>query len=189
MRADEIREILEGSNALLQGHFLLTSGLHSPNYLEKFRLLQDPSHTEYFCTKIADRFRDEGVETVAGPALGGIILAYEVARQLGVNGVYAEREGEERVFRRGQSISPGERVLIVDDILTTGGSVREMVEAVAKARGEIVGIGLLIDRSSDVPEFNVPLYTCHRLDIPTYPPEECPQCKAGQPLTRHGSQV
>ena len=189
MSEDEVREILESSNALLQGHFLLTSGLHSPNYLEKFRLLQNPSYTGYFCTKIADHFRGEGVQTVAGPSLGGIILAYEVARQLGVSGIYAEREGEERVFRRGQSISPGERVLIVDDILTTGGSVREMVEAVEKARGEIVGIGLLIDRSGDMPEFRVPLYTCCRLEIPTYQPEECPQCKAGKPLTRHGSQV
>ena len=189
MSDDKVRDILEGSNALLQGHFLLTSGLHSPSYLEKFRLLQDPLHTEYFCKKIADHFRGEGVETVAGPALGGIILAYEVARQLGVGGIYAEREGEERVFRRGQSVSPGERVLIVDDILTTGGSIREMEEAVEKAGGEIVGIGLLIDRSGDVPEFKAPLYSCYRLEIPTYQPEECPQCKAGQPLTRHGSQL
>jgi len=130
---------------MLEGHFLLSSGLHSPIYWEKFRILQHPEFTGELCRLIADHFRVMGVGAVAGPALGGAVLAYEVARLLGVKAVYAERGEEGRAFRRGQTISPGEKVLIVDDVLTTGGSLREMLEAVKKVDDKVT------DPKSEVP--------------------------------------
>ena len=186
MLPDEIEKILEESKAVLHGHFLLTSGLHSPTYLEKFRLLQFPSHTVRLCSLIADHFRESGVQVVAGPTLGGVILAFEVARQLGVRGIYAERVDGTRVFRRGLSIASGDRVLVVDDILTTGGSVREVINAARKAGGHVLGAGVLIDRSDGDLDLRTPLFSCYRLAIPTYPPDQCPECKKEVPLSRPG---
>jgi len=180
-------EILQKSGALLKGHFLLTSGLHSPAYWEKFRVLQFPDLTEQLCRMIADHFRHEKVQVVAGPTTGGIILAFEVARQLGVRGIFAEKEDEERSFRRGFTVEAGERVLIVDDILTTGSSIREVIHAVQKLNGNIIGIGVLVDRSGPAPEFGYPLFSCHRAATVTYRPEECPLCAARVPLVKPGS--
>jgi orotate phosphoribosyltransferase len=185
--AEETEEIFRKSGALLQGHFLLTSGLHSPVYWEKFSVLQYPRYTEQLCRMIADRFLNGDVQVVAGPTTGGIILAFEVARQLGVRDIFAEKEGEERSFRRGFTINPGERVLIVDDILTTGGSVREVIDAVVKLRGNIIGIGVLVDRSDGTLDLGYPLFSCHRAATVAYRPEECPLCAAGVPLTKPGS--
>ena len=184
---ENIEEIFEKSGALLKGHFLLTSGLHSPIYWEKFRVLQFPHYTGQLCGMIADHFRKEEIQVVAGPTTGGIILAYEVARQLGVRSVFAEKEGEERAFRRDFSIDAGERVLIVDDILTTGGSIREVIAAVTKLGGKIIGIGVLVDRSEQDQEFSVPLFSCHRAVTTTYQPEDCPLCAARIPLVKPGS--
>jgi orotate phosphoribosyltransferase len=170
----------------LEGHFLLTSGLHSPVYWEKFRVLQHPQYTEKLCQLIAEHFRKDRVQVVAGPTTGGIILAFEVARQLGVKGIFAEKEGEGRAFRRGFTINPGERVLIVDDILTTGGSILEVIQAVNKLKGDIVGIGVLVDRSEQPKDFGVPLFSCLRSQTVTYRPEECPLCVAGVRLVRLG---
>lgn len=185
--AGKTEDIFQKAGALLKGHFLLTSGLHSPAYWEKFRILQFPSYTEQLCRMIADHFRRQNVQVVAGPTTGGIILAFEVARQLGVRGIFAEKEGEERNFRRGFSIDPGERVLIVDDILTTGSSIQEVIAAVNKLDGNIVGIGVLVDRSGQAPDFGYPLFSCHRAATVTYRPEECPLCAAGVPLVKPGS--
>ncbi len=185
--AGKTEDIFQKSGALLKGHFLLTSGLHSPAYWEKFRILQFPGYTEQLCRMIADHFRRENVQVVAGPTTGGIILAFEVARQLGVRGIFAEKEDEERNFRRGFSIDPGERVLIVDDILTTGSSVHEVIAAVNKLGGNIIGIGVLVDRSGQAPDFGFPLFSCHRTATVTYRPEECPLCAAGVPLVKPGS--
>lgn len=181
-------EIFEQSGTVLRGHFSLTSGLHSPVYWEKFRVLQYPAHTEELCRFIANHYRHQNPQVVAGPAIGGIILAYETARQLGIRGIFAEKEpGEEtRAFGRGFSISPGERVLIVDDILTTGKSIREVMAAVAKAGGELVGIGVLVDRSQTGTDFGVPLFCCLRAPTVTYHPESCPLCARGIPLTKRG---
>jgi orotate phosphoribosyltransferase len=180
-------EIFQKSGAVLKGHFLLTSGRHSPVYWEKFKVLQFPNYTEQLCRMIADHFRKQNIGVVAGPTTGGIILAFEVARQLGVRGIFAEKEGaEERAFRRGFTINPGERVLIVDDILTTGGSIREVMAAVNKLGGKIIGVGVLVDRSEKRIEFGVPLFSCHRSETITYPPENCPLCAAGIPLVRPG---
>lgn len=185
---DSVEEIFEKSGALLRGHFLLSSGLHSPVYWEKARVLQYPEYTEELCGMIADHFRESGVQVVAGPTTPGIIISYEVARQLGVRGIFAEREESGgRVFRRGFRIDPGERVLIVDDILTRGGSIRDVVEAVNKTNGDIVGIGVLVDRSPEKVEFGVPFFSCHRTEVITYAPEECPLCADGIPLIKPGS--
>ena len=183
----ETEEIFQKSGALLKGHFLLTSGLHSPIYWEKFRILQFPSYTEQLCRMIAGHFRREKVQVVAGPTTGGIILAFEVARQLGVRGIFAEKEGEERSFRRGFGIDAGERVLIVDDILTTGSSIREVIAAVKKLGGNIIGIGVLVDRSEQAPDFGFPVFSCHRSATVTYRPEDCPLCAAKVPLIKPGS--
>ena len=185
----DIQDILETSKTILHGHFLLTSGLHSPTYLEKFRLLQFPSYTEYLCGMIADHYRGKGVQVVAGPAMGGIILAYEVARQLKVRSIFAERVDRKRVFQRGLSIAQREKVLIVDDILTTGGSIQETVGTVNEAGGLALGTAVLIDRSIGELDLGLPLFSCYRLAIPTYPPNECPQCVAGIPLSRRGGGV
>ena len=184
---DNVEEIFQQAGALLKGHFLLTSGLHSPVYWEKFRILQFPNYTERLCQMIANHFRKQKIQVVAGPTTGGIILAFEVARQLGGRGIFAEKEGEERAFRRGFGINPGERVLIVDDILTTGSSIREVMSAVNKLGGKIIGIGVLVDRSGQKTDFGVPLFSCHRAITTTYKPEDCPLCAAKIPLVKPGS--
>ena len=182
-------EIFEKSGTVLKGHFTLTSGLHSPVYWEKFRVLQYPAYTEDLCRLIANHYRDQNIRVVAGPTTGGIILAYETARQLGVRGIFAEKETgkDERTFGRGLIISPGERVLIVDDILTTGKSVREVIKAVAETGGELAGIGVLVNRSEAEADFGVPLFSCYRAPTVTYPPQSCPLCAQGIPLTKRGS--
>jgi orotate phosphoribosyltransferase len=184
---ENTEEIFEKSGAILKGHFLLASGLHSPVYWEKFKVLQYPNYTQQLCRLIADHFRKQKVQVVAGPTTGGIILAFEVARQLGVRGIFAEKEGEkERAFRRGFGIDPGERVLIVDDILTTGSSIRQVIAAATKQGGTIIGIGVLVDRSEQKMDFSVPLFSCHRAETITYPPQDCPLCAANIPLVRPG---
>ena len=182
----EIMQIFKDAGAVLEGHFLLTSGLHSPVYWEKFRVLQYPNYTEKLCKLIALHFKNDDIQVVAGPTTGGIILAFEVARQLGVKGIFAEKEGEERVFRRGFTINPGERVLIVDDVFTTGGSITEVVKAVRKLEGNIIGIGVLLDRSEQKKDFGVPLFSCLSVTTITYKPAECPLCAAGIPLVKPG---
>ena len=185
--SNNTEEIFQKSGALLKGHFLLTSGLHSPVYWEKSRVLQFPNYTEQLCRMIANHFRKQEIQVVAGPTTGGIILAFEVAKQLGIRGIFAEKEGEERTFRRGFNIDPGERVLIVDDILTTGSSIREVIGAVNKLGGKIIGIGVLVDRSEQATDFGVPLFSCHRAITTTYKPEDCPLCAARIPLVKPGS--
>ena len=180
-------EVFEKAGAILKGHFLLASGLHSPVYWEKFQVLQFPNYTEQLCHMIATHFLKQGIQLVAGPTTGGIILAFEVARQLGVRGIFAEKEGTSgRAFRRGFSVKPGERVLIVDDILTTGGSIREVMVAVTNQGGIVIGIGVLVDRSEQRIDFGVPFFSCHRAITQTYAPENCPLCAAQIPLVKPG---
>ena len=167
----------------MDGHFLLSSGRHSPAYVEKFRLLQHPQQTERLCRLIADRFRDDRPELVAGPTTGGVILSYEVARLMGLRGIFAEKTDGGRAFQRGFQIRPGERTLIVDDVLTTGGSIREVIEAVGRAGGEAIGVGVLVDRSGGRTEFGLPFFACLELDLPAYKEGACPLCEAGVPLT------
>jgi len=184
----DVEDMFLKSGAVLKGHFLLTSGLHSPVYWEKFQVLQYPAYTEQLCGMIAHNFREYDVQLVAGPTTGGIILAHEVARQLGKRAIYAEKASDGgRTFRRGFKISPGEKVLIVDDILSTGGSINDVVEAITSRDGEVIGIGVLVNRSSEGIDFGVPLYSCLRTIVKTYTPDTCPQCNAGEPLVKPGS--
>jgi orotate phosphoribosyltransferase len=186
--ADTVEQMFEKSGALLKGHFLLTSGLHSPVYWEKALVIQYPEYTEKLCKMIADHYRNAGVQVVAGPTTPGIILAYETARQLGVRAIFAEKDGSNsgRVFRRGFHIDPGEKVLVVDDVMTTGGSVRDVIAAVKKLGGAVVGVGVLVLRSVQEPDFAVPFYACHRTNVVTYQPQECPLCARGVPLVKPG---
>ena len=185
-----VEDIFSRAGAYLEGHFLLSSGKHSPIYLEKFQILQWPQETERLCQSIVEAARGLGVQTVAGPTTGGIILAHEVARQLGVRAVYAERtaDGRGREFRRGFRLNPGERVLVVDDILSTGGSVQDTIDAVRASGAEVVGVGVLVDRSDGQARFDgLPLISLWDVSIPAYLPGECPQCAEGTPVVKPGT--
>jgi orotate phosphoribosyltransferase len=186
---DQVERIFREAGALRDGHFALSSGKHSPRYLEKFQVLQWPSQTERLCGAIAEVARGIGIDTVAGPTTGGIILAHEVARQLGKRAVYAERSesGPGRSFRRGFQLAHGERVLVVDDILTTGGSVQETIDAVRAAGGDPIAAAVIVDRSGGTASLGIPLRALWSLDIPTYEPAVCPQCAQGEPLTKPGT--
>jgi len=187
--SSDVERVFRESGALREGHFILASGRHSSLYLEKFQVLQHPADTERLCGAIAVWARSLGVDSVAGPTTGGIILAHELARQLGVRAIYAERrEGAPgREFRRGFAVAPGERVLVVDDIMTTGGSVQETIDAVRSAGGAIAGAAVLVDRSGGASRLDVPVHPLWRLDIPSYAPAECPLCAKGIPATHPGT--
>lgn len=173
----------EAAGAFLRGHFVYTSGRHGSDYLEKFRILEDPRATTELAGMIADQFRSLEPELVAGPTTGGIILAFEVARQLGIDAVYVERgEGGGRVLRRGFEISPGARVLVVDDVVTTGGSLTETAACLREAGGSVIGIGVLADRTAGRAVTDVPFFACLSLEFPSYAPEACPLCAAGIPV-------
>jgi orotate phosphoribosyltransferase len=185
----EVERIFREAGALRDGHFILSSGRHSPRYLEKFQVLQRPRDTERLASGIVEWARDSEVETVAGPTTGGIILAHEVARQLGARAIYAERpeNGSGREFRRGFTLRSGERVLVVDDILTTGGSAQDTVDAVHARGGAVVGVAVLVDRSGGRLTLGIPLRALWQLDIPTYAPAECPLCASGIPAMHPGT--
>ena len=185
--SEKVLEIFKTAGAIKEGHFLLASGLHSPVYWEKFRILQHPYLTEKLCRLIAQHFKGQKIDVVAGPTTGGIILAFETARQLRARSIFAEKEGEVRVFRRGFEIAPSEHVLIVDDILTTGGSLRETISAVAKLGGIVIGIGVLVDRSEENLDFHLPFFSCLRAPTTAYSPQECPLCAAHIPLVKPGA--
>ena len=154
----EIEAALRESGALLQGHFLLASGRHSAQYIEKFRLLEQPRLTSRLCAEIARRFENDGIECVVGPVTGGILLAFEVARILGVRAVYAERaeDGVGFALRRGFELKPGEKCLVVEDIVTTGGSAQKVVELVRANSGHVAGVALLVDRSNGALQIDAP---------------------------------
>jgi orotate phosphoribosyltransferase len=186
----DVLEVMRQAGALKEGHFLLSSGRHSDRYVEKFDLLRQPVATERVCALIAARFRNERIDVVAGPTTGGIILAFEVGRQLGCAAAYAERRGEgttEREFRRGTTFAAGTRVLVVDDILTTGGSVRETLAALAPHPVEVVAVALLVDRSGGRVALGVPLVALATLDVASWDPDACPLCAAGRPLEKPGT--
>ena len=172
---------------MLKGHFLLTSGLHSPVYWEKFRVLRHPQYTERLCRLISDRFAGCDIDVVAGPTTGGIILAHEVGRQMQLPALFAENTGDDkRCFRRGLGVTPGQKVLVVDDILTTGKSVRQVLELIKEHGGIAAGIGVLVDRSEQEHDFGVPLFSCLRAVTPAHKADECPLCARGVPLTKPG---
>ena len=182
----EVMAMLEETKAVLHGHFLLTSGLHSPMYVEKFNVLQHPKYTEKLCQEIARRYADDNIELVVGPTTGGILLAHECGKALGTRAIFTERENGKMTLKRGFQIPKGTRCLIVEDIVTTGGSVREVMDVVKEHEGVIVGIGLLVDRSSGKVDFGVRTEPLLRLDVTTYQPDNCPLCKDNVPMTKRG---
>ncbi len=177
-------EQLLARGALLRGHFQLASGRHADTYIEKFRILQWPDLTSDLCRQIADHFRGK-TNLVAGPTTGGIILSFETAKHLGLRSIIAERrdDGEGREFKRGFEVGPGDRVLVVDDILTTGGSVRDVVDAVRSRGAEVAGVGMLVDRSAGKIAFGVPFFACLTVNIASWAPAECDLCRQGVALT------
>ncbi|MGI6263349.1 MAG: orotate phosphoribosyltransferase [Succiniclasticum sp.] len=183
----EVLHLLEETQAVLHGHFLLTSGLHSPTYVEKFNVLQHPEYTEKLCREIAARYANDHIELVVGPTTGGILLAHETGKALGTRAIFTERENGKMTLKRGFQIPKGCRVLVVEDIVTTGGSVREVMDVVRAHGGNVVGVGLLVDRSGGKVDFGVRTEALLHLSVPTYKPEECPLCKQGIELTKRGS--
>ena len=180
----DAERLLREAGAMLEGHFQLSSGKHSGLYVEKFRLLERPPQTDALCRMIADWAKGLDPQLVSGPTTGGLLISYEVARYLGLRSIFAEKdEGGGRSFQRGFTIAPGERVLVVDDVLTTGGSIRDAIDAVRGLRGEVVGVATIIDRSGGKVDFGVPYFACLSLDLPVYAPDACPLCDQGVPLT------
>lgn len=186
-----VLEALRSSGALKEGHFLLSSGAHSNQYIEKFDLLRQPRATSIVCASIAERYRDPGIDVVVGPTTGGVILAFEVARQLGVAAAYAERSaadaGDGREFRRGTTFPTGGRVLVVDDILTTGGSIRETLDALAAHPVNVVGVAVLVDRSGGGASIGVPYIALGTMEIAAWDAAVCPLCARGEPLVKPGT--
>jgi len=187
VRQEEVIERFRRTGALLEGHFVLTSGLHSTQYLQCALVLQHPSEAESFGRAIAERFRGQNVETVVAPAIGGIIIGWEVARALGVSSIWTEREEGRMTLRRGFTVRPGEKVLVVEDVITTGGSTRETIEAMRAAGALVVGAASIIDRSGGRSDVGVPRVALATLDVPALAPANCPQCAAGVPAVKPGS--
>lgn len=191
MESDEgILATLRSSGALKEGHFLLSSGRHSGRYVEKFDLLRQPAATSIACCLMVDIYQDSDVDVVVGPTTGGVILAFELARQLGAAAAYAERKSDGmpgREFRRGTTFAPGARILVVDDILTTGGSVRETLDALREHPVDVIGVVILVDRSGGSVDLGAPMQALVTMDIATWDSDECPLCQAGAPLTKPGT--
>ncbi|MBW3625688.1 MAG: orotate phosphoribosyltransferase [Armatimonadetes bacterium] len=187
MPPEGVLDAFREADALLEGHFLLASGRHSDRYLEKALVLQYPRNVERMCRELARRFEDSRPDVVIGPTTLGVVLSYEVAKHLGARSIFAEREGDGRALRRGFRIEPGQRVLVVDDILTTGGSVRDVLEVVREWQGETVGVGVLVDRSTAPLDFGVRTEALLKMEVTTYAPEECPLCRDQVPLVKPGT--
>lgn len=185
----ETLDLYEATGGLLHGHFRLTSGLHSDVYLQSALVLQDPAHAGALGAALAASFRADGVQTVLAPAIGGILVAHEVARALGVRALFTEREEGVMRLRRGFTLTAGERCLVVEDVMTTGGSIREVVTCVEAAGGVVVGVGSLIDRSGGDASFPVKRATLASVKATTWKPEACPLCRAGSQAIKPGSRV
>ncbi len=188
MDKKEALRIFEVTGALQNGHFVLTSGLHSGQYFQCALVLQYPHYLEQFCREIVEFYHDEeDVDVVIAPAIGGIVVAQELARQIGARAIYTEREEGKMTLRRGFSIAPSEKVLICEDVITTGGSVQEVLELVEKIGAYPAGIGAIVDRSGGTAKFDVPLFSVVQVKAVTYKPERCPLCRQNMPLTKPGS--
>lgn len=187
MRAEEVIERFKRTGALLEGHFILSSGLHSTNYLQCALLLQHPAEAKAFGQALAERFRTERIETVVAPAIGGIIIGYEVARQLDVRFIWTEREAGQMTLRRGFTVRAGESILVVEDVITTGGSTRDTIEAIRGAGARVVGAASIIDRSQGRADVGVPRIALATLDVPAVAPSACEACARGEQAVKPGS--
>jgi len=187
IKEQRILDIFRETGALLSGHFLLSSGLHSDRYLQCARVLQHPRHASEFGGAIADQFNDEGITCVAGPALGGIIIAHEVAKALGKGCIFGEREDGRMTFRRGFEVGPRDKVLVVEDVVTTGRSINELIAAIRSKGASVAGVGAIVDRGSGKVDFGCDFRSLVKIDVKTFKPEECPLCKQNLPLIKPGS--
>lgn len=188
MQPEEIITIFKSTEALLEGHFKLTSGLHSPQYFQCAKVLQYPKHTEMLCGLIADYYKDKSVDVVISPALGGIVVGQEVGRQLTSRTIFAERQDGVMQIRRGFEIKQGENVLICEDVVTTGGSTKEVIDIVHSNGGNVIGISSIVDRSGGTVKFDVPhQFSVLKMDVITYNPNDCPLCKQNIPILKPGS--
>jgi orotate phosphoribosyltransferase len=187
MTRDELLDLFRRSGALLEGHFRLTSGLHSPGYLQCALVLQHPAHAEALGRAIADRTRDWGATVVLSPALGGVVIGQEVGRALGVRAIFAERQDGALMLRRGFMLAENDRVLVVEDVLTTGGSTRETIQVARAAGALVVGAASIVDRSGGSVRFDVPFVSLLDVALPTYEPAVCPLCAQGMAVIKPGS--
>jgi len=187
MQAERVIEIFRKSGALLEGHFILSSGLHSPAYLQCAIALQMPAVASEFGAAIAEKFAGARIETVASPAIGGLVIGYEVARQLGARFIWTEREGGQMTLRRGFSLSQGERVLVVEDVITTGGSTRETIDVLSAHGAAVTAAASIIDRSGGKADVGVPRVSLATLDVPAVDPADCAACQRGEPAKKPGS--
>lgn len=188
MDKSNILDIFLKTNALLNGHFLLTSGRHSNQYFQCAQVLQYPEYNELICKIIADNFNVFEIDVVISPAIGGIIVGQEVARLINKKSIFAEREDKKLVLRRGFSIEEGKKYLVCEDVVTTGGSVFEVMDIVRNVGGIVAGVGFIVDRSNNKVQFGVPQFSTLQLEVVSYQPEDCPLCKENKiPLVKPGS--
>jgi orotate phosphoribosyltransferase len=180
-------EILKEAGVLLEGHFLLTSGRHSDKYLQCAKIFRNVKYSEELCSALAGRFKDDRIDLVIGPALGAVQMAYEVSRQLGCENFFAERENGKMALRRGFAIEPGRRVLVVEDVVTTGGSVKEVMDVVKAQGGTVAGVGAIVDRTGGEIDFGVPFKAVISMKVESWEADDCPLCKQGKPLVKPGS--
>jgi orotate phosphoribosyltransferase len=183
----DVLEHFKQTGALLEGHFILSSGLHSPNYLQCALALQSPADAERFGQEIATHFKATEIETVASPAIGGLVIGFAVAQELGVRFIWTERQEGAVTLRRGFTLKPSERILVVEDVITTGGSTRECIAALEQAGGTVVGAASIVDRSGGKADVGVPRTSLVEMEVPAYQPEDCPMCLAGSTPHKPGS--
>ncbi len=184
----EVLRIFRDTQALLDGHFVLRSGLHSRQYFQCAMVLQHPRVAEQLCGELAVKFKDTGAQVVISPALGGLFVGHEVARALGIRHIFVEKNSAGKLeLRRNFQVARGEKVLVVEDVVTQGGRVRETLDIARALGGEVVGVGTLVDRSGGKVGFGVPLESLLRLSIDTFDPATCPLCQAGMPVIKPGS--
>jgi len=189
MTESDVLTIFRRSGALLEGHFRLSSGLHSPGYLQCALVLQHPREAELLGAALGDLVRSLGVQTVLSPALGGIVIGQEVGRALGVRAIFAERQDGTLTLRRGFALDPGEKVLVVEDVVTTGGSTRETMDVARAAGAVVVGACAIVDRSGGKQGLDVPFHALLPMDVKAYKEDECPLCKQGLPVVKPGSRA
>jgi orotate phosphoribosyltransferase len=189
MDQDRVLDLFRREHALLEGHFRLSSGLHSGAYLQCALVLQHPAHAEALGRALASRLGKAGATAVLSPAIGGLIIGHEVGRALGVRAIFAERQDGAMTLRRGFSLSAADRVVAIEDVVTTGGSTRETMAVAERLGATVVGAGAVIDRSGGVADLGVPFHALATLSVDTYEPDACPLCKAGKPITKPGSRT
>jgi orotate phosphoribosyltransferase len=189
MTETQVLDLFRQAGALLEGHFKLSSGLHSDRYLQSALVLQHPDFAEQLGRALAARLEHLQPTVILSPALGGIVVGQEVGRALHVRAIFAERQDGKLTLRRGFTLAPSDRVVVVEDVITTGLSTRETIDAAAATGAQVLGAASIIDRGSDASRLNVPLQSLVRMQVPAYPPDACPLCAAGQPVVKPGSRI